>query len=173
MSLLTPFRATDLFHFNQINLDHWTETYSLSFYLTYMAKWPELCYAQYSCSSTASAGHEQGPSSWPTGASTAARAVQTGLQSMTSETQGSMMGYVIGKAEGQDTQLQKVKERHGHVTAITVAPEFRRLGVAKGLMGLLEDASEKVYNVSSQRDKRLSRAQLDLVHRAKLLVRRE
>ncbi|KAH0447950.1 hypothetical protein IEQ34_023217 [Dendrobium chrysotoxum] len=62
-----------------------------------------------------------------------------------------MMGYVIGKAEGKDPgpkvgRMQKEqKERHGHVTAITVAPEYRRLGVAKGLMGLLESASSNSY----------------------------
>lgn len=30
------------------------------------------------------------------------------------------MGYIIGKAEGQGENW------HGHVTAVTVAPEFRR-----------------------------------------------
>ncbi|PWN41527.1 putative N-acetyltransferase 5 [Ceraceosorus guamensis] len=130
MSLLTPFRATDLFKFNQINLDHWTETYSLSFYLTYISKWPELCYTQYSSSSGGSCNIK---SAARNGAS-----LEGG--------HASMMGYVIGKAEGRDTGMERVKERHGHVTAITVAPEFRRLGVAKGLMNLLEDASEKVYN---------------------------
>ena len=33
---------------------------------------------------------------------------------------------VMGKAEGRDREL------HGHVTAITVAPEYRRLGLADG-----------------------------------------
>jgi N-terminal acetyltransferase B complex catalytic subunit len=70
------------------------------------------------------------------------------------------MGYVIGKAEGSDpgprsapTSSHKsgkeIKERHGHVTAITVAPEYRRLGVAQGLMNLLEKASAEVYQVGS------------------------
>ena len=31
---------------------------------------------------------------------------------------------------------------HGHVTALTVSPEFRRLGLAGNLMGILEEASE-------------------------------
>ena len=44
---------------------------------------------------------------------------------------------VMGKAEGTG------KNWHGHVTAITVAPEYRRLGLADGMMNLLEEVSEK------------------------------
>ncbi|CAN0456137.1 unnamed protein product [Ectocarpus sp. 12 AP-2014] len=46
----------------------------------------------------------------------------------------------MGKAEGQKELW------HGHVTAVTVAPEYRRLGVAKQLMDSLETVSENVYN---------------------------
>jgi N-terminal acetyltransferase B complex catalytic subunit len=46
---------------------------------------------------------------------------------------------VIGKAEGQNTDW------HGHVTAITVAPEYRRLGIAKNLMDELERASDEQH----------------------------
>ncbi|EST08965.1 GNAT domain protein [Kalmanozyma brasiliensis GHG001] len=113
MSLLRPFRATDLFKFNNVNLDHWTETYSLSFYLSYLAQWPDLSFIQTAPSSTRT------------------------------------MGYVIGKAEGTDpvaTRRGELPTLHGHVTAITVAPEYRRLGLANGLMQLLEDVSHRVYN---------------------------
>lgn len=114
MAYLRPFRADDLFKFNSVNLDHWTETYTINYYLSYLAVWPDLSYSQLTPN-------------------------------------GRMMGYVIGKAEGKDPgpkvgRMQKEqKERHGHVTAITVAPEYRRLGVAKGLMGLLESASSNSY----------------------------
>lgn len=118
MSLLRPFKATDLFNFNAVNLDHWTETYSLSFYFSYLTQWPDLVYTQLSPS-------------------------------------GSTMGYVVGKAEGRDSmtstsafgssRTRQLKERHGHVTAITVAPEYRRLGLAKGMMDLLESASASTY----------------------------
>lgn len=47
---------------------------------------------------------------------------------------------VMGKTEGTG------KNWHGHVTAITVAPEYRRLGLADGMMNLLEEVSEKAYN---------------------------
>ncbi|KAJ9474846.1 N-terminal acetyltransferase B complex catalytic subunit NAT3 [Pseudozyma hubeiensis] len=114
MSLLRPFRASDLFRFNNVNLDHWTETYTLSFYLSYLAQWPDLSFIQ------------TAPSSSRT------------------------MGYVIGKAEGRDhpspTSRREPPTLHGHVTAITIAPEYRRLGLAKGLMNLLEDVSDRVYN---------------------------
>lgn len=46
----------------------------------------------------------------------------------------------MGKTEGTG------KNWHGHVTAITVAPEYRRLGLAEGMMNLLEEVSEKVYD---------------------------
>ncbi|KAL7410154.1 N-acetyltransferase [Mrakia frigida] len=98
MSILRPMRATDLFEFNNINLDLFTETYSNSFYLSYLAKWPDLCATQ----------------TTPT---------------------GRLMGYVIGKSEGQGT------DHHGHLTALTVAPEFRRLALATSFMSNLEFAS--------------------------------
>jgi len=43
----------------------------------------------------------------------------------------------MGKAEGS------AENWHGHVTALTVAPEYRRLGLAAKLMHSLEDVSEK------------------------------
>ena len=46
----------------------------------------------------------------------------------------------MGKAEGQNLNW------HGHVTAVTVAPEFRRLGLAKKLMDYLENVSVELYD---------------------------
>jgi N-terminal acetyltransferase B complex catalytic subunit len=123
-----------LFSFNTVNLDHWTETYSISFYLSYLAVWPDLSYTQLSPS-------------------------------------GRIMGYVIGKAEGSDPgprsvpssafkSAKEIKERHGHVTAITVAPEYRRLGVAQGLMKLLEKASAEVYQVRLRNQESITQRQL-------------
>ena len=45
---------------------------------------------------------------------------------------------VMGKVEGQGESW------HGHVTAVTVAPEYRRQQLAKKLMNLLEDISDKM-----------------------------
>jgi N-terminal acetyltransferase B complex catalytic subunit len=50
------------------------------------------------------------------------------------------MGYVLGKAEGEDNLW------HGHVSAVTVAPEYRRLGLAKTLMDDFEKFSIHTYN---------------------------
>ncbi|KAJ3543740.1 hypothetical protein NM688_g5827 [Phlebia brevispora] len=95
-------KATDLFKFNNINLDIWTETYGNNFYLSYLARWPDLCYVQ------------AAPS-------------------------GRLMSYGLGKAEGLGT------EWHGHVTAITVAPEYRRLNLARKMMNMLEHVSDQGY----------------------------
>lgn len=43
----------------------------------------------------------------------------------------------MGKAEGHGENW------HGHVTALTVSPDYRRLGLAITLMKFLEDVSEK------------------------------
>lgn len=45
----------------------------------------------------------------------------------------------MGKAEGHGTNW------HGHVTALSVAPCYRRLGIAAILMNWLEDVSEKYF----------------------------
>lgn len=105
------------------NLDVWTETYGISFYLSYLTRWPDLCCVQ------------EAPN-------------------------GRLMGYgvlacfflsffkikivdftftVIGKAEGQGP------EWHGHVTALTVAPEYRHLSLGRKLMDLLELVSDEAY----------------------------
>lgn len=43
----------------------------------------------------------------------------------------------MGKAEGTGENW------HGHVTAVTVGSEFRKLGLARKLMSVLEETSEK------------------------------
>lgn len=103
MSTFRRFKAMDLFRFNNINLDRYTETYDLGFYLGYMANNPDL----YVVAESADA---------------------------------QLMGYLMGKVEGEKELW------HGHVTALTVAPDCRRLGLARGLMDVLELASEHIYN---------------------------
>ncbi|GAB6027411.1 N(alpha)-acetyltransferase 20, NatB catalytic subunit [Chamberlinius hualienensis] len=100
MTTLRPFVCDDMFCFNKVNLDPLTETYGISFYLQYLAHWPEYFLVA------------ESPS-------------------------GDIMGYIMGKAEGHGENW------HGHVTALTVAPEYRRLGLAARLMADLEETSEK------------------------------
>ena len=103
MTSLRPFRLTDLFAFNPVNLDPLTETYNPGFYLEYLASHPSYFKT----------------------------AVTHG---------GGVMGYVMGKSEGGGEKW------HGHVTAVTVAPEYRRQGLASGLMRELERVAEEEYN---------------------------
>eukprot|EP00891_Asterochloris_glomerata_P006904 jgi/Astpho2/6904/Aster-07901 len=103
MGTLRRFKADDLLNFNSVNLDYFTETYNLPFYLHYLASWPEYCLMA------------EGP----------------GQRSM---------GYILGKAEGTGPNW------HGHVTAVTVAPEYRRQGLAKKLMQILEDTTAKMHD---------------------------
>ncbi|CAD5122110.1 DgyrCDS10560 [Dimorphilus gyrociliatus] len=100
MTNIRPFTSSDLFQFNNINLDPYTETYGNFFYMMYLTKWPELCLVA------------EGPD-------------------------GRIQGYILGKVEGTGDNW------HGHVTALTVAPEYRRLGIARKLMQSLEEYSEK------------------------------
>jgi N-terminal acetyltransferase B complex catalytic subunit len=46
---------------------------------------------------------------------------------------------VMGKAEGEGELW------HGHVTALTVSPDYRRMGLARKLMNVLELVSEKMF----------------------------
>ena len=57
----------------------------------------------------------------------------------------------MGKAKGQ------AENWHGHVTALTVAPEFRRLGLAGRLMQSLEEISER-YIIASNFKSRMNEA---------------
>ncbi|XP_018900483.1 N-alpha-acetyltransferase 20 [Bemisia tabaci] len=100
MTTLRPFKCTDMLKFNNVNLDPLTETYGLSFYMQYLAHWPE--YFQVA----------EAPN-------------------------GDIMGYIMGKSEGHGENW------HGHVTALSVAPMYRRLNLAATLMAHLEDISEK------------------------------
>ena len=53
---------------------------------------------------------------------------------------GDIMGYVLGKAEGDG------KLWHGHVSAVTVSPSYRRLGLAKTLMDDFEYTCVNTYS---------------------------
>eukprot|EP00126_Sphaerothecum_destruens_P002656 Sdes_comp16089_c0_seq2m5297 len=102
MTTVRTFTCDDMFRFSNINLDPLTETYSLAFYLQYMAMWPDYF-------------------------------------SVVESTDDKLMGYIMGKAEGSHSDW------HGHVTALTVSPVYRRLGLAQQMMNLLENITDAVY----------------------------
>lgn len=103
MTTVRPFKCSDLFAYNDVNVDALTETYGLAFYLQYLGTWPEY----FSAATTAD---------------------------------GQIMGYVMGKCEGEGELW------HGHVSAVTVAPGYRRQGLAKRLMGELEEVTERAHD---------------------------
>jgi len=99
MTYYRQFTCEDMLKFNKVNLDPLTETYGVSFYMQYLAKWPEYF--------------------------------------MVAENPAKdMMGYIMGKVEGRG------KDWHGHVTALSVASEFRRLHLGGELMERLEQVSD-------------------------------
>ncbi|KAL9331782.1 hypothetical protein ACSQ67_001392 [Phaseolus vulgaris] len=104
MTTIRRFCCNDLLRFSSVNLDHLTETFNMSFYMTYLARWPDYFHVA------------EGPGN-------------------------KIMGYIMGKVEGQGESW------HGHVTAVTVAPEYRRQQLAKKLMNLLEEISDNVIEV--------------------------
>lgn len=79
-----------------------------------------------------------------------------GYSEWSSDTIVTLYGFyflVMGKIEGMHSldrwapghfcSIGKQENYHGHVTAISVAPEFRRIGVSSQLMAMLEDVSEQ------------------------------
>lgn len=58
---------------------------------------------------------------------------------------GMIEAYILGKVEG-DINNETKKNWHGHVTAVTVSPYFRKQGLAKALMNILEIVSDKIHN---------------------------
>ena len=103
MTSFRPFTSFDLLKYNLINTDALTETYGLSFYLSYLAHWPEY----FVCAETLNR---------------------------------ELSGYVMGKSEGKSHLF------HGHVTAITVAPPYRRQKLANKLMETLEVVTETFHS---------------------------
>lgn len=55
-------------------------------------------------------------------------------------TTGLVMGYSLGKVEGDGEDF------HGHVSAVTVAPTFRRLGLGESLMQELERTTTFIHD---------------------------
>ncbi|NXJ69168.1 NAA20 acetyltransferase, partial [Rostratula benghalensis] len=117
MTTLRAFTCDDLFRFNNIDglVLNSAPQYGIPFYLQYLAHWPE-----YFIVAEAPGGELMGYSEGATALMLC-------------------MFTVMGKAEGSVAR----EEWHGHVTALSVAPEFRRLGLAAKLMELLEEISEK------------------------------
>lgn len=169
MTTVRPFKLTDLFQFNNVNLDPLTETvraawrcgsagcehrrahssraprsahaqYNMVFYMQYLAKWPNYFIATRAPGSKRLTGYGK------TRLFSKPRAVpqfHPRAQSPSRADPNTRPHFpcsVMGKAEG------KGENWHGHVTAVTVSPDYRRLGYAQNLMRWLENVSERAYN---------------------------
>ncbi|KAH8403276.1 hypothetical protein KR222_009678 [Zaprionus bogoriensis] len=108
MTSLRELRLDDLFKFNVLVFDAFTEVYRLGFFMRHFAQWPDLAMA----------------------------ALSPGDQ---------LIGFIFGKYQHG---LRADELPHGHVCALTVSLDYRRLGVASLLMNyfaLLLDLREAWY----------------------------
>lgn len=62
---------------------------------------------------------------------------------------GRIVGYVLSRIEEpSDEDNHEGSETHGHVNSISVIRQYRRLGIAKQLMLLSQEAMEKIYGAA-------------------------
>ena len=126
MTSLRRFRCTDLLRLSPVNLDALTETYQLTYYSTYAIRWPD-CFTvvqqPYAFHLNSSSPH---PPSHPP--------LSSLLSSPTL-----LSGYNMGKVEGPPSTY------HGHVSALSISPSYRRLSLAQSLMTSLESVSDRLY----------------------------
>lgn len=109
--------------------------YAINFYLSYFSRWPDLCAVQ-----ETPQGRLMG---YGTSSSLSLLTLLPLPESTLHDAQERRPHEpplsVIGKAEGASS------ERHGHVTALSVAPEYRRLGLSRKFMTWLEKVSDENY----------------------------
>lgn len=113
MSTIRPFTCMDLMRFNNINFDHWTETvrYAPGRLILRTPLTPRLQQFQSDMAITqfGMKFYLEYLAKWPH------------YCKVMESPRGTMMAYMIGKSEGNDAY----REWHAHVSAVTVAPEFR------------------------------------------------
>ncbi|KAK2648343.1 hypothetical protein Ddye_015832 [Dipteronia dyeriana] len=107
MTTIRRFCCNDLLRFTSINLDHLTEAFNISFYMTYLARWTDYFHVA------------EGPSN-------------------------RIMGYMVAIMGKVERKGESWASWHCHVTAVNVSPEYCRQQLAKKLMNLLEDISDKI-----------------------------
>lgn len=126
MANFRRFRPDDVNKFSKCNLDPFTETYELGFYLQYFAKWPSLFQVAEDQDGNIIGYREFLPSFlsllWMTHMLILPRKVMAKLESSPSYYKHS----------------PHYLPWHAHITALTVAPEARRLGIGKLLCEQLE-----------------------------------
>lgn len=145
MTSVTPFKAMDLLNMNHVNLDTLTENFYTSFYFQYLAEWPTLCFKTEAPGFNSLASKFSSLSLSSSGPQSNATLLDTPL--FTSNVNNGTVspdictGYMLGKVEGIG------KEWHSHITAVTVAWDYRRIGLARYLVKELQERSEdSLYN---------------------------
>lgn len=127
MTSLRAFQPQDLLKMNLTNLDPLTENYNFDFYMHYLTKWPSLFTV---------AEDQDGNITGYSGSSMGCLCISILLNAKP----------VMGKVE-EDPPWRKFTEHylpwHGHVTALTVAPQHRRSGLAQSLTKALERGCEE------------------------------
>lgn len=132
MSLIRPFEATDILRFHAVNADPWTATYHNGYYASYVAQWPDLCYSV----EGAFDGEVRAYSESTEPSRAAARRGGVGrLQRRLLVP--SLTPTVIAKDEPAPPDPQ----HHGHLTALSISPPYRGLGLARVFMAMLERLS--------------------------------
>lgn len=128
-------RTTDLLRLTTTNLDPFTETYGISFYLEYLTKWPDLCRVI------------EGVDGEIEGYSAFSFFLPALLSSL-------LICPVLGKLESSPfpPEIHPYSPHtntepnylpwHGHITALTVSPRARRLGHATALSDSLATACD-------------------------------
>lgn len=127
MANFRRFRPDDVNKFSKCNLDPFTETYELGFYLQYHAKWPALFQVAEDQDGNIIGYREP-----------------CLMKSLRVETQLTLL-TVMGKLESSPAYYKGSEHYlpwHAHITALTVAPEARRLGIGKLLSEQLEAVAD-------------------------------
>ncbi|KAM5510014.1 acetyltransferase [Fusarium oxysporum f. sp. phaseoli] len=117
MASIRPLTAIDLFDFSACNLDPFTETFDVAYYLEYLSRWPHLC-------RVLDGGHR------------------------------CIAGYVLAKVElsSRPPPVLPYDPRtnpdpnylpwHGHITALAITRQARRLGHAMRLSRVVEQGCD-------------------------------
>lgn len=114
--------------------------YGIPFYLQYLAHWPEYFIVAEAPGGELMGYSKFGPASPQLEAGGSCNQnIRVYCVALDVNVFSLVLPAVMGKAEGSVAR----EEWHGHVTALSVAPEFRRLGLAAKLMEMLEEISER------------------------------
>ena len=143
-----PPRSIDERHIRAFSSPFYPMQYTVSFYLDYLANWPAYQIAVDAPNGQTSAYSACLRHAAPAPPSPSPMACIAPHFVASTPVDDAFVwlrcAAVIGKAEGSGTNW------HGHVSAVSVAPQFRRLGIARVLMKELERISEHVYVVESR-----------------------